>query len=194
MLKLTYEKGSNIFMSLAAQLPNRFCSAKAVCADAQLRQRVAAAKLANVTLVPPAADVSEVLVDSSLVIVPSILAEAFGLVVEDSMLRGLPVIVADAGALPEAAAGAAAAVLPVQDGAVPGGQTHSSSICRSQSNLSIHQRQQHEKWGQCCCPAERSPVQRFWVVVVVVVMLVRWQLRMTGKRLLASTRCKCSLS
>jgi hypothetical protein len=49
----------------------------------------------------------------SILLVPSVLHEAFGMVVLDALLHGLPVIVAAAGALPEAAAGAAAAVLPV---------------------------------------------------------------------------------
>jgi hypothetical protein len=49
----------------------------------------------------------------SLVLVPSILHEAFGMVVVDAMLHGLPVIVSEVGALAEAAAGAAAAILPV---------------------------------------------------------------------------------
>lgn len=60
-----------------------------------------------------AADVSTVLAGMSVLLVPSVLHEAFGMVVLDAMLHGLPVIVAAAGALPEAAAGAAAAVLPV---------------------------------------------------------------------------------
>jgi glycosyltransferase involved in cell wall biosynthesis len=50
----------------------------------------------------------------SLVLVPSVLHEAFGMVVVDAMLQGLPVLASEAGALPEAAAGAAAAVLPVE--------------------------------------------------------------------------------
>lgn len=61
-----------------------------------------------------AADVAAVLQGMSLVLVPSVLHEAFGMVVVDAMLHGLPVLVSEAGALPEAAAGAAAAVLPVE--------------------------------------------------------------------------------
>lgn len=60
-----------------------------------------------------AADVSAVLAGMNLLLVPSVLHEAFGMVVLDAMLHGLPVIVSEAGALAEAAAGAAAAVLPV---------------------------------------------------------------------------------
>jgi len=59
-------------------------------------------------------DVCSILQHMSLVLVPSVLQEAFGMVVQDAMLHGVPVIVAAAGALPEAAAGAAAAVLPVK--------------------------------------------------------------------------------
>lgn len=50
----------------------------------------------------------------SLLLVPSILHEAFGMVVLDAMLHGVPVMVAATGALPEAAGPtAAAAVLPM---------------------------------------------------------------------------------
>eukprot|EP00775_Hariotina_reticulata_P003429 gene3429-3701_t len=145
MLKLTVEKGSDIFLALANQLPN--IHFRAVCADAQLQRRVAAAKLANVTLLPPAAAVSEVLVETSLVMVPSILAEAFGLVVVDSMLRGLPVIVADAGALPEAAAGAAAAVLPVQMARFPVAKAKPAALAEAKQasvgeSVELHQQQQ----------------------------------------------------
>jgi hypothetical protein len=141
MLKLTYEKGSDIFLSLATQLPD--IQFRAVCADVQSQQCVAAAKLANVKLVPPAAAVSEALVDTSLVIVPSILAEAFGLVVVDSMLRGLPVIVADAGALPEAAAGAAVAVLPVQMVQFPVAKSSQASLAEAKQAV-ISKRQQQQ--------------------------------------------------
>lgn len=67
--------------------------------------------------VPPlcdiAADVSAVLQGMSVLLVPSVLHEAFGMVTLDALLHGLPVIVAEAGALLEATAGAAAAVMPV---------------------------------------------------------------------------------
>jgi hypothetical protein len=59
-----------------------------------------------------AADVSAILQGIDLLLVPSILHEAFGMVVLDAMLHGIPVLVAAAGALQEAVAGTAAG-LPV---------------------------------------------------------------------------------
>jgi hypothetical protein len=51
MLKLTREKGSELFLALAAHLPHlRF---KAVCADPQLLQQVAQTGCSNVQLVQP---------------------------------------------------------------------------------------------------------------------------------------------
>lgn len=59
-----------------------------------------------------AADVSAILQGIDLLLVPSILHEAFGMVALDAMLYGIPVLVAAAGALQQAVAGTAAG-LPV---------------------------------------------------------------------------------
>ena len=60
----------------------------------------------NVTLLPPTADLDSLLQQLHLVLVPSVLHEAFGMVVVDAMLRGVPVLVnADSGALLEASRG-----------------------------------------------------------------------------------------
>ncbi|GBF90477.1 hypothetical protein Rsub_03473 [Raphidocelis subcapitata] len=75
----------------------------------------AAAPPPNVRLVPPTGDLDGLLGRMDVVMVPSLLEEAFGLVVLDAALRGLPVVAAAAGALPEAAAaaGGGAAIVPV---------------------------------------------------------------------------------
>jgi hypothetical protein len=60
----------------------------------------------NLTLIPPSADLDKLLQQMHLMVVPSILHEAFGMVVVDAMLRGVPVLVnSDSGALTEASRG-----------------------------------------------------------------------------------------
>jgi hypothetical protein len=76
--------------------------------------------------------VSSILQDMSLLLVPSVLHEAFGMVVLDAMLHGLPVLVAAAGALSEAAAGAAAAVVPVPLVEFPPLAAGNSQVCLQQ--------------------------------------------------------------
>ena len=114
MLKLTPEKGAALFSQLARRLPAlRFV---AVAGD----HRAAAAEaarlgLANVAVLPPARDVGALLAETeaAAVVVPSVWAEAYGMVAVDAALRGLPVLVSARGGLPEAGLGAAV-VLPVE--------------------------------------------------------------------------------
>jgi hypothetical protein len=108
-LKLTPEKGGQLFLSLAQQLPE--LQFLAVCTDQQLLHT--AARLPNVRMVPPVPDIDELLQHMTLLLAPSIWQEAYGMVVTDALLRGLPVIVSNQGGLEEAAMGVAAAVVPV---------------------------------------------------------------------------------
>jgi glycosyltransferase involved in cell wall biosynthesis len=66
----------------------------------------------------PQVDVDPVLQQMAVVLVPSIWLEAWGMVVVEAMLRGIPVVVSDAGGLPEACLGAGA-VLPVNKIQIP---------------------------------------------------------------------------
>jgi hypothetical protein len=88
MLKLSREKGSDLFFALAAALPQ--LQFVAVAADDAMQQAVAAAGLSNMQLLQPQADVEGVLACMDVLLVPSVLQEAFGLVVLDAMLRGIP--------------------------------------------------------------------------------------------------------
>jgi hypothetical protein len=88
MLKLSREKGSELFFALAAQLPHFHFLA--VAADDSMQQAIADAGLQNVQLLQPQADVEGVLTCMDVVLVPSVLQEAFGMVVLDAMLRGIP--------------------------------------------------------------------------------------------------------
>jgi glycosyltransferase involved in cell wall biosynthesis len=88
MLKLSHDKGSDLFLALAAQLPH--LQFLAVAADDAMQRTAAAAGLANVQLLQPQADVEGVLARMDVLLVPSVLQEAFGMVVLDAMLRGIP--------------------------------------------------------------------------------------------------------
>ncbi|KAJ3054093.1 hypothetical protein HK097_002679 [Rhizophlyctis rosea] len=59
-------------------------------------------KLPNVTISEPKKDMEELWRQVKVLLVPTIFFEAFGLVVVEAMLRGIPVISSDAGGLPEA--------------------------------------------------------------------------------------------
>jgi len=119
-LKLTPEKGGSVFLDLARALPQ--LQFLAVCADPALQ--AAAAQLHNVRTVPPG-DLDSILQHMTVVMAPSLWQEAYGMVVTEALLRGLPVLVSDQGGLAEAALGCAAAVVPVRPlelpEAVPGG-------------------------------------------------------------------------
>jgi len=62
---------------------------------------------ANVTLVSPVAnpEIDRIYEQVRVLVVPSLLHEAFGLVVVEAMLRGIPVLASDVGGLPEAKLG-----------------------------------------------------------------------------------------
>jgi hypothetical protein len=107
-LKVTPEKGGWLFLALAERLPG--VNFLGVSADATLLQAAAAAGLPNLRLVPPVADVGQLLQHMMVVLAPSVWQEAFGMVVVEAMLRGVPVIVSDQGGLQEAAMAAGTAV------------------------------------------------------------------------------------
>jgi glycosyltransferase involved in cell wall biosynthesis len=55
----------------------------------------------------------------TVLLAPSLWQEAYGMVVTEAILRGIPVIVSDQGGLSEAACGCPAAVVPVQPMQLP---------------------------------------------------------------------------
>jgi hypothetical protein len=89
-LKLTPEKGAAVFLGLAAALPQLHFLA--VCADPGLS--AAAAALPNVRTVPPG-DADSILQHMAVLLAPSLWQEAYGMVVTDAVLRGVPVLVSD---------------------------------------------------------------------------------------------------
>jgi len=104
MINPCVEKGVDIFLALAARHPDvAFAAVPTWGADDATLRSLAA--VANVTIRPPADEIDEILDDTRLLLVPSLWPEAFGYVVVEAMLRGIPVIASDRGGLPEAKLG-----------------------------------------------------------------------------------------
>jgi hypothetical protein len=61
--------------------------------------------LHNVQLLPPSEDIEAILSKTRVLIVPSLWGEAFGRIVVEAMLRGIPVLASSTGGLPEAKLG-----------------------------------------------------------------------------------------
>jgi glycosyltransferase involved in cell wall biosynthesis len=59
----------------------------------------------NITLLEPSDDIGTILAQTSVLLVPSLIPEGFGIIVVEAMLRGIPVIASNAGGLAEAKLG-----------------------------------------------------------------------------------------
>lgn len=97
-------KGISIFLELAGRMPTvRFAAVPSWGTNAgdlaALRQR------ANITLLPPADNINDLLRQTRILLVPSVWAEARSRVVVEAMVRGVPVIASDIGGIPEAKLG-----------------------------------------------------------------------------------------
>lgn len=97
-------KGISIFLELARRLPK--VQFAAVCTWATTpADRFALSEFPNVRILEPDENIENILAQSRVVLVPSLWAEAFGLIVVEAMLRGIPVIASDVGGLREAKLG-----------------------------------------------------------------------------------------
>ena len=104
-------KGLPIFLELARRLPAvRFLALAGWGTGRRDREQLAA--LPNVELIEPVPQIEEALARASLVLMPSLWMEGFGLAATEAMLRGLPVLAADYGGLREALDGTGG-LLPV---------------------------------------------------------------------------------
>jgi glycosyltransferase involved in cell wall biosynthesis len=97
-------KGISIFLSLAEKLPHvKFAAVPFWGTSAE--DRAALERLPNVTLLQPSPNVDDIFGQTKVFLMPSLWGEAYGYVVVDAMLRGIPVLASDVGGLPEAKLG-----------------------------------------------------------------------------------------
>jgi glycosyltransferase involved in cell wall biosynthesis len=97
-------KGVSIFLSLARRFPAyRFGALPGWGITSADRRDLEACS--NVELLRNAKNIDQVLKDTRILLVPSLWFEGFGLIVIESMLRGIPVVASDSGGLPEAKLG-----------------------------------------------------------------------------------------
>jgi glycosyltransferase involved in cell wall biosynthesis len=97
-------KGICIFEEMARARPHVDFAAVATwattVADCERLRR-----LPNVRLLPPADDIGAILMQTRVILVPSLWGEAFGRIVVEAMLRGIPVLASGCGGLVEAKLG-----------------------------------------------------------------------------------------
>jgi glycosyltransferase involved in cell wall biosynthesis len=105
-------KGISIFLDIAAQLP-QFAFAVVPGWGTTAEDRSALASLANVRIIPNAPRIDDILVRTRILLMPSLWYEGFGLIVMESMQRGIPVVSSDSGGLMEAK-GPTRYVIPVR--------------------------------------------------------------------------------
>jgi glycosyltransferase involved in cell wall biosynthesis len=97
-------KGIDVFLGVAERLPGTdFAAVPSWATNVRDLERMAS--LPNVRVLARSGDVGEVLRSTRTLMVPSLWEEAFGQVVIDAMLRGIPVIASNVGGLPEAKLG-----------------------------------------------------------------------------------------
>ena len=105
-------KGLPIFLETAARLPEiefGVVPGWGTTSD----DRRALERLPNVRFLPNARNIDEVLAHTRVLLMPSLWYEGFGLIVMESMLRGIPVVASDSGGLVEAKHGTGY-VIPVK--------------------------------------------------------------------------------
>jgi surfactin synthase thioesterase subunit/glycosyltransferase involved in cell wall biosynthesis len=97
-------KGIDIFLGLADAFPGTAFAAVAAWGTNE-RDRAALRARANVRLVDPVDNIDDLLVRTRVLVVPSLWAEARSRIVLEAMLRGVPVMAAEVGGIPEAKMG-----------------------------------------------------------------------------------------
>jgi Glycosyl transferases group 1/Glycosyltransferase Family 4 len=105
-------KGISIFLSLARSLsPMEFAAVPLWGTSPHYRAELE--QLPNMTLLEPSPNLDDIFGQTKVLLVPSLWGEAYGQVVVDAMLRGIPVLASNVGGLPEAKLGVDY-VLPVK--------------------------------------------------------------------------------
>jgi glycosyltransferase involved in cell wall biosynthesis len=91
-------KGISLFVDTAARLPDcRFAVVPGWGTTAEDRR--ALERLPNVSFLPNARDIDDLLAPTRVLLAPSLWYEGFGLIVMEALLRGIPVIASDSGGL-----------------------------------------------------------------------------------------------
>jgi surfactin synthase thioesterase subunit/glycosyltransferase involved in cell wall biosynthesis len=97
-------KGISIFLELADRMPaSRFLAVPTWGTNRADRETLA--RRANITVIDPVDNVDEILRRTSVLLVPSLWAEARSRMIVEAMLRGVPVIASNIGGIPEAKLG-----------------------------------------------------------------------------------------
>jgi len=97
-------KGLPIFLELARRFREvKFATVPTWATNAA--DRSACASLPNVTVLEPSENIDKIFQQTRILLVPSLWGEAFGLVVVEAMLRGIPVLASNVGGLIEAKLG-----------------------------------------------------------------------------------------
>jgi glycosyltransferase involved in cell wall biosynthesis len=99
------EKGISIFLEVAKALPHVAFAAVKSYGTMTKKQSRALESLPNVQLLKAMSPVDPIFDATRILLVPSVIDEAFGMVAIEAMLKGIPVIASDAGGLPEAKLG-----------------------------------------------------------------------------------------
>ena len=97
-------KGISIFLALAEKLPHVSFGAIPFWGTSA-EDRAALERLPNVTMVQPSRELDDIFKQTKVLLVPSVWGEAYGQIVVDAMLRGIPVMASNTGGLPEAKLG-----------------------------------------------------------------------------------------
>ncbi len=97
-------KGIAIFLELARALPGgRFAAVPTWATTAA--DRLALKQFPNVEMLQPTEDIDQIFARTRIILTPSLWGEAFGRIVVEAMLRGIPVLASNLGGLPEAKLG-----------------------------------------------------------------------------------------
>jgi glycosyltransferase involved in cell wall biosynthesis len=111
-------KGLALFWRLAVEAADRLPALRFLVVEGRWTARmmaqagIALDRLPNVTVVPHQRDVRRIWARTSVLIVPSVMPEAFGMVVQEAQLNGVPVIASRLAGLPEAANGGGVLIAP----------------------------------------------------------------------------------
>jgi surfactin synthase thioesterase subunit/glycosyltransferase involved in cell wall biosynthesis len=105
-------KGIGIFLAVAGRMP-RYQFAVVPGWGTTAEDRAALSRLPNVSILPNAPRIDDILAQARILMMPSLWYEGFGLIVMEAMLRGIPVVASDSGGLKEAKQGTGY-VIPVR--------------------------------------------------------------------------------